>query len=91
MAITNVSQSNTFDQWRVKTNTIATDLGDTAILETDATTAVGGINELNTNIGPLNNLTTTDKSTVVAAINETKITAVEEANSFSIAIAVALG
>jgi hypothetical protein len=91
MAITNVSQSNTFDQWRVKTNTIATDLGDTATLTTTATTAVGGVNELKGNIGPLNNLTTTDKSTVVAAINETKITAVEEANSFSIAIAVALG
>ena len=70
MAVTNVSQSNTFDQWRVKTNTIASDLGDAATLNTSATTAVGGVNELNTNVGRPINLTTTAKSNVVSAVNE---------------------
>jgi len=83
MAVTNVSQSETFDQWRVKTNTIATNLGDAATLTTSATTAVGGVNELKGNVGTLNNLTTTDKTNLVAAVNETK--------NFSLAISIALG
>jgi hypothetical protein len=83
MAVTNVSQSETFDQWRVKTNTIATNLGDSATLTTTATTAVGGVNELKGNVGSLNNLTTTDKTNLVAAVNETK--------NFSLAISIALG
>jgi len=83
MAVTNVSQSETFDQWRVKTNTVSTNLGDAATLTTTATTAVGGVNELKGNVGTLNNLTTTDKSNLVAAVNETK--------NFSLAISIALG
>lgn len=83
MAVTNVSQSETFDQWRVKTNTIATNLGDAATLTTTATTAVGGVNELKGNVGTLNNLTTTDKTNLVSAVNETK--------NFSLAISIALG
>jgi len=83
MAVTNVSQSETFDQWRVKTNTVSTNLGDAATLTTAATTAVGGVNELKGNVGSLNNLTTTDKSNLVAAVNETK--------NFSLAISIALG
>jgi len=83
MAVTNVSQSETFDQWRVKTNTIATNLGDSATLTTTATTAIGGVNELKGNVGTLNNLTTTDKTNLVAAVNETK--------NFSLAISIALG
>jgi hypothetical protein len=83
MAVTNVSQSETFDQWRVKTNTVSTNLGDAATLTTSATTAVGGVNELKGNVGTLNNLTTTDKSNLVAAVNETK--------NFSLAISIALG
>jgi hypothetical protein len=83
MAVTNVSQSETFDQWRVKTNTIATNLGDSATLTTTATTAVGGVNELKGDVGTLNNLTTTDKTNLVAAVNETK--------NFSLAISIALG
>ena len=83
MAVTNVSQSETFDQWRVKTNTIATNLGDAATLTTTATTAVGGVNELKGNVGTLNNLTTTDKTDLVSAVNETK--------NFSLAISIALG
>jgi hypothetical protein len=83
MAVTNVSQSETFDQWRVKTNTIATNLGDNATLTTTATTAVGGVNELKGNVGTLNNLTTTNKTDLVSAVNETK--------NFSLAISIALG
>jgi hypothetical protein len=83
MAVTNVSQSETFDQWRVKTNTIATNLGDSATLTTTATTAVGGVNELKGNVGSLNNLTTINKTNLVAAVNETK--------NFSLAISIALG
>ena len=83
MAVTNVSQSETFDQWRVKTNTIATNLGDSATLTTTATTAVGGVNELKGNVGTLNNLTTTNKTDLVSAVNETK--------NFSLAISIALG
>jgi len=83
MAVTNVSQSETFDQWRVKTNTVSTNLGDAATLTTAATTAVGGVNELKGNVGSLNNLTTTDKTNLVAAVNETK--------NFSLAISIALG
>ena len=70
MAVTNVSQSNTFDQWRVSTNTIATNLGDIATINTTATTAIGGVNEVNTNVGLPANLTTTAKSNVVSAVNE---------------------
>jgi hypothetical protein len=52
-------------------------------LTTAATTAVGGVNELKGNVGTLNNLTTTDKTNLVAAVNETK--------NFSLAISIALG
>lgn len=76
MAVTNVSQSNTFDQWRVKTNTIATDLGDAATLNTVATNAVGGVNEVSTRVGLPANLITVDKTNTVAAINEVKTQAI---------------
>jgi hypothetical protein len=44
---------------------------------------VTGVNEVNTKVGTLNNLTTTDKTDLVSAVNETK--------NFSLAIAIALG
>lgn len=53
-----VEQTDTFDQWRVKTNTISSEVGNTV------------------------DLTTTDKTNVVAAVNETR--------TFSIAMAIAL-
>lgn len=70
MAVTVVSQSNTFDQWRVKTNTIGEDLGDIATLDTVATNAVDGINEVNTNLGLPADLETTTQVNVVSAVNE---------------------
>lgn len=70
MAVTVVSQSNTFDQWRVKTNTIGEDLGDIATLDTVATNAVEGINEVNTNLGLPADLETTTQVNVVSAVNE---------------------
>lgn len=70
MAVTVVSQSNTFDQWRVKTNTIGADLGDIATLDTAATTAVDGINEVNTNVGLPTDLETITQVNVVSAVNE---------------------
>ena len=70
MVVTVVSQSNTFDQWRVKTNTIGEDLGDIATLDTVATNAVDGINEVNTNLGLPADLETTTQVNVVSAVNE---------------------
>ena len=70
MAVTVVQQTNTFDQWRVKTNTISTDLGDAATLTTVADDAIAAINELDHDIGTPAALTTTARTNVVAAVNE---------------------
>jgi len=70
MAVINVSQSNTFDQWRVLTNTLSTSFGDAATINTTATTAIGGINEVSLRVGLPTNLTTTEKTNVVSAVNE---------------------
>ena len=70
MAVTVVQQTNTFDQWRIKTNTISANLGDTATLTTVADDAVAAINELDHELGNPAVLTTTDKANVVAAVNE---------------------
>ena len=83
MAITTVNQTDTFDQWRVKCNTVSTSVGDLVILTTTANSdAVGAINELDGEIGSLTGLQG-GESTVVSAINGTR--------SFSIAMSIALG
>jgi hypothetical protein len=82
MAITNVSENDTFDQWRVKTNTISTDLGDAARLTTTATNAVAAINELDANLGDLNNLDVPGADLVAAA---------NEARRVAFALSIALG
>ena len=82
MAITNVSENDTFDQWRVKTNTISTDLGDAATLTTTATNAVAAINELDANLGDLNNLEVPGADLVAAA---------NEARRVAFALSIALG
>ena len=48
MAIINVALSDTFDTWRQKTNTLGTNIGDLALLDTDfaATDLVGALNEI---------------------------------------------
>ena len=49
MALTTVNLIDTFDEWRIKTNTIATSGGDLATLSTtDKTSLVNAINELET-------------------------------------------
>ena len=49
MALTIVNLIDTFDEWRIKTNTIATSGGDLATLSTtDKTSLVNAINELET-------------------------------------------
>lgn len=82
MAITNVSENDTFDQWRVKTNTISTNLGDAAALTTTATNAVAAVNELDGEVGNLSLLEVTGAN-LVAATNEARRTA--------FALALALG
>ena len=82
MAVTNVSENDTFDTWRQKTNTISTNLGDTAALTTTATNAVAAVNELDGNIGNLGDLEVPGVD-LVAATNE--------ARRLAFALAVALG
>jgi len=82
MAITNVADTDTFDQWRVKTNTIASDLGDIATLTTAATNAAAAVVELNAEIGnPA--LLEIPGADLVAVINE--------ARRLAFAITLALG
>lgn len=56
MALINVTQQNTFEEWRVKTNDISTLVGDGASLATTSTNLVGAINEVRSGsiIGDLN-------------------------------------
>ena len=62
MAVVVVNGTDSIDQWRAKTNTISTSLGDPAITTT-AQNVVGGINELDNEQGTLSSLTTTAKVT----------------------------
>jgi len=50
MALTNVTQQNTFEEWRVKTNTIGSLVGDGDDLTTTATDLVGAVNELRSGV-----------------------------------------
>ena len=50
MALVTVSLTDTFDEWRIKTNTLGTNTGDlTALSTTDKTSLVAAINEIFTN------------------------------------------
>ena len=54
MAITTVNSTDTFEDWRVKTNTISTNQGDVAALTTtDKTSTVSAINEVNASASAL--------------------------------------
>jgi hypothetical protein len=44
MAVINVTLENTFEEWRVKTNQISTNLGDTALLISGDSNVVAAIN-----------------------------------------------
>lgn len=75
MALTEVLRSDTFEQWRTKTNTISSDLGDRATLSaniTANTSLVGAINELQGDIGVIGSLSTFAASNIVDALNELK-------------------
>ena len=75
MALTEVLRSDTFEQWRTKTNTVASDLGDRATLSaniTANTSLVGAINELQSDIGVIGSLSTFAASNIVSALNELK-------------------
>ena len=50
MALINVTQQNTFEEWRVKTNDISNLVGDGATLTTTATNLVGAVNELRSGV-----------------------------------------
>lgn len=65
MAVTTINLSDTISQWVTKTNTISTDLGDKALLQTiDKTNTVSAINELF-------NRKTTDSAAVGALFADT--------------------
>ena len=82
MSILSVDLSDTIVSWKNKTNTIATNIGDLALLTTSVDSdIVGAINSLkaadsaslaalDSDIGTLASLTTTDKSDIVSAVNE---------------------
>ncbi len=82
MAIPQVLPTNTVDEFRQKTNDIATGLGDTATLTTTATDAVGGINEVLADIGDVGTLVFPG-SDLVSAVNAAK--------SYAFSITIALG
>ena len=87
MAVTTVNTTDTFEQWRVKSNLIGTFVGDHTNsssgdqLNTTATTVVAAINEHETQI---------NSNTTNIAANTTAI-ATKASTGFSIAMAVALG
>lgn len=77
MAIINTSKTDTFDAWRIKTNTTASQLGDNALLIANptltTTTAVDAVLEVlvkvETEVGDIGALTTVAQ-TLVGGINE---------------------
>lgn len=85
MAVIQIQNTDSIDQWRQKTNSISTALGDPSSLTTTATDVVGAINELDNEQGDLSTLTTANKSNLVAATNEIKsdLDALTGANALS--------
>ena len=101
MAVTSVNTTDTFEQWRVKSNLIGTVVGDHTNsssgdqLQTTAATVVGAINEHETQLNSTVTATTTNATNI--ATNATNITAnttaiaTKATKGFSIAMSVALG
>lgn len=87
MAVTTVNTTDTFEQWRVKSNLIGTFVGNHTNsssgdqLNTTATTVVAAINEHETQINTNTTNIATNAATAGAAATK----------GFSIAMAVALG
>jgi hypothetical protein len=72
---TTVNRTDTFEQWRVKTNLIgaaAGDLNDLDVRIVSRGTIVAAVNELQGDIGTVQNLVTTEKTNLVGAVNEVK-------------------
>ncbi|HRC96092.1 MAG TPA: hypothetical protein PK317_04785 [Coprothermobacter proteolyticus] len=80
MAVISVALSDRFEDWRTKTNSISSLVGDGADI---VGTVIENIIAANSAIGDLNLLETTVKTDLVSAINETK--------RGSLALAIALG
>jgi len=84
MAVVNVSQSNTFEEWRQKTNELGTNLGDMTSLDSSfsSTTIVDALNESVTSsaiYSPLNitnggTITTDDTSFELQVSSTTQLT-----------------
>lgn len=73
MAIPQIQSYDYFHDWRTKVNQIATLMGDLElvnVLAADRDTFVEALNKVISNMGILTNLTTTDKTSIVNAIDE---------------------
>ena len=76
---TEVLRSDTFEQWRVKTNTIGSDLGTKADLSaniTANTSLVTAINELQSDIGTVGSLSNFVATDLVGGLNELRNSAI---------------
>jgi len=72
MAAIQVPTETDVEQWVGLTNQIGTAVGDAASLGEGFTDVVTGINDQVADIGVLASLQTTDKTSIVAAVNEVK-------------------
>lgn len=76
---TEVLRSDTFEQWRVKTNTIGSDLGTKADLSANIaanTSLVTAINELQSDIGVVGSLSNFSATNLVGGLNELRNSAI---------------
>ena len=95
MSLINVDLSDTIVSWRNKTNSIATNQGDLALLTTAAASIVIAINSIDSDLLSLTTavygdsggvldlsaLNTTDKTSIISAINELDRRSIDVYNS----------
>jgi hypothetical protein len=81
MAITTVNLTDPVSTWINKTNIIGSTVGDIALVGVGGSDLVTAINRVDSNVGALASLTTTDKSSIVAAINELNSTGIAALDS----------
>jgi GTP-sensing pleiotropic transcriptional regulator CodY len=92
MSLINVDLSDTIVSWRNKTNQIAVNLGDLSLLTDSAASVVAGINILTSRVssleddmydstGVLTALNTSNKTSIVDAINELDRRSIDVYNS----------
>lgn len=75
MAIPQVPFGTDIEGWVNTTNQISNELGDKSLLNGGFADVVSALNSEVTNVGVLDNLQTTDKTSLVNALNEVKRTA----------------